>query len=184
MVAVTGPISTTATSDVYSTHDSKLGLGGYREVADLTARNAITTERRREGMLVYTASDHTIWILKASPWAGTNADWEPAFDAGDIGVISITGGGTGATTVHAARVNLGAVTGLSIPIPGNGTLTSFDLTHSMNFAWTFPPSVVEVSTGAEVIPDVYVLNSNTVRVSFGSAPASGQFNLIVLGMDG
>jgi hypothetical protein len=75
MPQVTGPITTTSSVDTYPTHDSITGLGSLREVADYTARNAISNARRREGMLVYTANDQTYWKLSPSPWLGTDADW-------------------------------------------------------------------------------------------------------------
>ena len=59
--------------DVYSTHDSWYGLGGYREVADLTERDGITTERRKEGMLVYVIATDTVYQLKGGI---TNSEWD------------------------------------------------------------------------------------------------------------
>jgi len=65
-VRVTGFISPTDTTDVYSTHDSLYGKGGYKEVADLTERDAITDERRRIGMQVYVSSSDTFYYLSGS----------------------------------------------------------------------------------------------------------------------
>lgn len=44
-------------ADTYPTHDEIYGKGGFRSVADSTARDAIPTERRIEGMLVQTLDD-------------------------------------------------------------------------------------------------------------------------------
>lgn len=63
-VNVTGTLAPTDTNDVYATHDSKYGKGGYREVADLLARDAITLARRSDGMLVYVQSEDTIYKLE------------------------------------------------------------------------------------------------------------------------
>ena len=52
------------TADTYATHDSKYGLGGWREVTSIEERNAITPDRRRIGMAVYVAETDTIYILK------------------------------------------------------------------------------------------------------------------------
>jgi hypothetical protein len=49
-VRVTDTINTTDPSDVYATHDAALGKGGFVSVADTTARDAITTERKTTGM--------------------------------------------------------------------------------------------------------------------------------------
>jgi hypothetical protein len=64
-VPVTDYISTTAPSDTFATHDSTLGKGGWREVASNAARDAITTERRSEGMAVFTRDTGTLWVLAA-----------------------------------------------------------------------------------------------------------------------
>lgn len=72
---VSGPISTTASTDSFGTHDSLYGIGGLREVSDHTARNAIPDLRRRAGMLVFTANDNLYWRLIASPWTHTDSDW-------------------------------------------------------------------------------------------------------------
>ena len=63
-VNVTGTLAPTDTDDVYATHDSKYGKGGYREVADLLARDAITISRRTDGMLVYVQSEDKIFKLE------------------------------------------------------------------------------------------------------------------------
>lgn len=76
MPQVTGPLTTTAPSDVFGTHDSAYGIGGLREVANAAARNAITDERRRARMLVAQIDTGVYWSLKPGPWAHTDADWE------------------------------------------------------------------------------------------------------------
>lgn len=62
-IIVTDYITTTSPSDTYATHSSELGLGGYREVADVPARDAITEERRSVGMLVFTIAEQKLWQL-------------------------------------------------------------------------------------------------------------------------
>lgn len=63
-VNVTGTLAPTDTDDVYATHDSVYGRGGYREVADLLERNSITLARRSDGMLVYVQSEDKIYKLE------------------------------------------------------------------------------------------------------------------------
>ena len=63
-VNVTGTLAPTDTTDIYATHDSVYGKGGYREVLDLLERDAITTARRSDGMLVYVQSENTIYKLQ------------------------------------------------------------------------------------------------------------------------
>lgn len=76
-IRVTGFIAPTDSTDTYACTDPIYGIDGLRSVADLTERNAISNERRREGMLAYTQSDSSYWTLLPSPWSGTNADWTP-----------------------------------------------------------------------------------------------------------
>ena len=63
-VNVTGTLAPTDTNDIYATHDSVYGKGGYREVADLQSRDAITIARRSDGMLVYVQSEDKIFKLE------------------------------------------------------------------------------------------------------------------------
>lgn len=53
------------TADKYPTHDEKYGLGGYRSVEDIAARNAIPIERRKAGMLVKITSTGEVFELGA-----------------------------------------------------------------------------------------------------------------------
>ena len=56
-VRVTGFIAPSDSTDTYATHDEIYGRGGFRTVVDIAARNAITTDRRRIGMLVRVLDD-------------------------------------------------------------------------------------------------------------------------------
>lgn len=67
----------TDTADVYGTHDALYGAGGWRTVADITARNAIPDTRRQIGMVVY-VEDADGWGHAATyQLIGgiTNSDW-------------------------------------------------------------------------------------------------------------
>ncbi len=72
-VPITGTITTTNELDTYPTHWDKYAKGGFRTVTDSTQRDAITTERRMEGMQVYVrdikqlqqligGTDNTKWV--------------------------------------------------------------------------------------------------------------------------
>ena len=71
-VRVGGFIAPSLTSDPYATHDDHYGLGGYRPVADITARDAITAERRKEGMWVKVLADGKVYTLSGGI---LNANW-------------------------------------------------------------------------------------------------------------
>src|SRR4051812_16247678 len=65
-VPFTGLVAPTATSDTYAVIDPIYGKDGLRSVADHTERDAISTDRRREGMLVYTQNDGKYWKLASN----------------------------------------------------------------------------------------------------------------------
>ena len=73
-VQVTGNIGTTDVADTYATHLDSLGSGGLRAVADLTARDAITTDRRVFGMVAILQSDGSSYILSNLAMGGTDND--------------------------------------------------------------------------------------------------------------
>lgn len=79
-VRVTGFIGPTDSTDTYAVTDAKYGRDGLRNVADNTERNAITADRRRQGMVVGTDSDGKYWYLKPSPWNFDDTDWELFLD--------------------------------------------------------------------------------------------------------
>lgn len=81
-VVVTGPVAPTDTTDTYPSHLALYGKGGWRTVADATARDAIPAARREEGMIVVVqspalalyrlGSDLTTWTQIYNP---TFAEW-------------------------------------------------------------------------------------------------------------
>lgn len=62
-VRVGGFIAPTDSTDTYAVTDDTYGRGGYRAVADSTARDAISADRRKLGMLVRTNGDGKFWTL-------------------------------------------------------------------------------------------------------------------------
>lgn len=83
-VALTGVIAPTDTADRYPVLDPLYGIDGLRSVANLAERDAIPTERRREGMLVYTRADGKYWKLGATL---ANSSWSE-FSGGAGGNLS------------------------------------------------------------------------------------------------
>lgn len=71
-VTLTGFIAPTDTEDTYATHTDEYGRGGYRTVADVTARNAIPSLRRKEGMSVFVISEGIAYRLLGGT---SNSDW-------------------------------------------------------------------------------------------------------------
>jgi len=60
---ITGFIGTTFAADTYPTHIDELGKGGYRSVANIEARDAISAERRSIGMMCYVVSESKAYQL-------------------------------------------------------------------------------------------------------------------------
>lgn len=94
---VTAQIAPTALTDVYPTHTEEYGKGGYQTVADITARDAITTERRKEGMKVNVLSngleytldnDLTTWNQVTTGAVPADVMLKSVYDPGDDGVVN------------------------------------------------------------------------------------------------
>jgi hypothetical protein len=135
-VVVTGPIATSQSSDTYATHDANLGAGGVHTVATTTARNAITTFRRKEGMLAYVTADQSYWRLKPGTWDGSNNDW-----------ASVSFGTALSTTIF------------DFPTPVN----QWVINHSFN---TYPQVTLLDTSGHEIGADVTQVDMNTIHVDF------------------
>jgi hypothetical protein len=79
-VPISGFVTPTDDSDVYPSHSEEWGRGGYRTVATLADRDAITTGRRLEGMLVNVIATGIVYQLVGGI---TNTDWTE-FTAGGV----------------------------------------------------------------------------------------------------
>jgi hypothetical protein len=86
-VRFTGFVAPSDSTDTYAVHDEVYGRGGFRTVADNTARDAITTDRRKLGMLVRVLDDglgnERFYTLRANltDWELDNigGDWSGAY---------------------------------------------------------------------------------------------------------
>lgn len=85
-IPLSGTVITTDETDVYPTHMANLGMGGIHHVADLTARDAITDERRVEGMFCTVNDTDGQGTSKTYQLVGgiTNNDWKE-FESGSGG---------------------------------------------------------------------------------------------------
>lgn len=52
------------TNDIFATHDEIYGKGGWRSVQSISERDLITTDRRKEGMVVNVLDDNKAYQLK------------------------------------------------------------------------------------------------------------------------
>ena len=78
-----GPVAPTDDTDVYPSHFTKYGKGGWRAVLSIAERDAITAERREEGMVVYVRQP--VGVEYELVGGITNAHWQ----------VKNTGGGPG-----------------------------------------------------------------------------------------
>lgn len=67
-IKVTDYISPTAEIDTYPTHFDRYQKGGFRVVATVAERDAITTERKTVGMWVYVSDDDDLFKWNGVSW--------------------------------------------------------------------------------------------------------------------
>ena len=120
-VPLTGKVAPTDTTDTFATHVDIYGEGGYMTVADQTEREAITTERRKQGMAVFQNDTNKMYILQGGI---ANTNWTE-FTGGSS--LAIENAGT-QLTAAAAKINFtgAGVTAtnsgadVTVTIPGGG----------------------------------------------------------------
>lgn len=110
----------------------------------------------------------------------------PAFGAVDVskaaavtGTLAIGNGGTGGATAAAARSSLAVPTHYTAAVPSGST--SAAITHNLN-TLNVVVEVYEQSTGATVFADVVRTNSNTVTLTFATAPSTNQYTVVIVGI--
>ncbi len=79
---ISSPIVPFTTDDEFPTHDAKYGKGGFRAVATIAERDAITDYRKDPGMFVYVIATEKLYVYKNNTWV----EW------------SGSGGGSGGST--------------------------------------------------------------------------------------
>jgi hypothetical protein len=72
-------------NDTFATHDQFYGKGGFKQVSTLLERDAITSERRTEGMYVNVSSTGNVYILQGGI---TNSNWVLS----NLSTLSVSGG--------------------------------------------------------------------------------------------
>jgi len=134
-VKITGFISPTDTNDSFATHDAIYGKGGLRSVDTIDSRNAITTARRSEGMMVYVEANQKIYILKNGI---ENSNWEEfSGGVGDIadGKIIIGDGNDGGTVQSGYTMpKTDGAAGEVLQTDGNGVVTFQNIVETLSLA--------------------------------------------------
>lgn len=67
-IPIAAPISPRDTRHKYPTHFDQFGKGGYQSVLSISERDSITTDRKKNGMLVYVIGEDKTYILKENNW--------------------------------------------------------------------------------------------------------------------
>lgn len=123
------------------------------------------------------ASITTLGTITTGVWNGTD--------------VAVADGGTGASTAANARTNLADTTaGFDTSTPvlarvaaktiGDNSATSFTITHNLGTRDVLV-QVYDVATYDTVFTDVARSTTNTVTVSFSSAPATNSYRVVITG---
>ncbi len=62
---------------------------------------------------------------------------------------------------------------------GNGSDKAITVTHNLNAQITC--QVFDVSSGELVYPDIHLIDSNSLTVTFASAPSTSAYRIIIVG---
>jgi hypothetical protein len=183
-IPFSGIIGTSGSSDTYPVTTDELNLGGYRAVADTTARDAITTSRRKFGMMVavQNTSPATLYVLCNVAMGGNsntlsdNTNWIQ-FNSGGVtsvnlatGVVTLTVANTGSVLQYDPTTK----TQLNIPTATssiNGLLSSTDWTtfNSKQSALGFTPeNVANKATSFAILNNTLYPTTQAVATYVGS----------------
>jgi hypothetical protein len=99
---VSSPIVPFTTADEFPTHDAKYGKGGFRAVATIEERDAITTYRKDPGMFVYVIATEKLYVYKNDTWV----EWSSG-GGGGSSISDVYEFDTAATTWTIEHHNLG-----------------------------------------------------------------------------
>ncbi len=202
-----GFIAPTDSTDTYATQDSVYGKGGHKEAADITARNAITSSRRREGMFVYVLDSDGAGTAGLFTLSGgiTNSDWQEVTLGGgggggitvqdidgnpsltNVSTIEFTNGTVAANGAGVARVstlNLTNGSASRIPFCTNGNTFNAEADFSYNSGSnTLNVDNITVDTDLDVSNDLDVTNNATVGGALSvSSTASVSSTLSAVGV--
>ncbi|WP_329147253.1 hypothetical protein OIU91_16785 [Streptomyces sp. NBC_01456] len=98
-----------------------------------------------------------------------------------VGLVPVTKGGTGATTVAGARTALGAVGKYAASLGALTAGTPLNVAHGLNTLDIKEPTLREISTGELVGARFIVVDANTVSVTTAASYAAGTFSIVVVG---
>jgi hypothetical protein len=160
-------------NDTYGTHNEIYGIGGWRTVSNLAARDAITTQRRVIGMLVNVLSNSTVYQLVGGT---TNSHWQVYNAKASISTLSdvfITDLQPGQTLVtdgvnwFNANASVGPTSGASISgsiwqgaLQLDTTNQKYTIYHSTlpSITASYPIVSLQIPTSADNLLSIGILN--------------------------
>ena len=136
-VPLTGFVAPTDDTDTFATQDEFWNRGGWRSVADITARDAITADRRKLGMVVRVwdadgGGTTKFYTLKTGL---TNLDW----------IEDSLGGGSSTVNYKSRVVPTGAQDGVNatFTLPGGAQFVLDTITVFLNGVAYQPDSITQ-----------------------------------------
>jgi hypothetical protein len=163
---------------------------GLQRSEDANADSEVTN-----GMLIgVTGGDllnQVVWMLitaDAISLGTTELTFQKFRSIHDLSVASatgleLTGGGVlQYASVAQARKTLGAAEEYSALI-GNGVDTTYTVTHNLNTDLAAMPALIRVSDGEFAQAQIKRVSANAVSVTFGSAPASNAYKLVMVAVN-
>lgn len=175
-----------ATANPITLGSTSLSFAQFSGGADVTAGDALTLT----GTILDVNVDNTTIEVNGSNQLAIDAAYTGQTSITTLGTvttgtwsataIAVAKGGTGATDASTARSNLG-VPGKYSTTVGNGSSTSYTVTHNLGTRDCVVSVYESASPYAEIITDVEHTTTNTLTVSFAVAPSSGQYTVAVIG---
>ena len=135
---VSSPIVPGTVLDEYPTHDAKYGKGGFRSVATIEDRDAITAYRREVGMFVYVVATDKLYVYEVESDVGSWREWESG------------GGGGSNVSSYSESFNALADTPLTI-------------THNLGI---YPSITIKDSDGDIIVGEMTYTDENNIQLTF------------------
>lgn len=172
---VTGPISLSASTDVYATHWASLGRGGHASVNTILDRDTITVERREFGMTRRVTGDPTPannknYVLKNLAMGGVddnlmnNANWTEESSTGTVTSVGVS-----------MPSPIFDVT--SSPVTSSGVIAVTLKTQNANYILAGPVSGAAGTPGFRPMVIADVPNLSSLYVSTGGGTMTGNLTL-------
>ena len=143
----------------------------------ITSSSGLALNPTSTGGLTTSASGSLILLNTTSGLATTSSGL--AVVPG-LGITISAQGAAGAATTNQVAINTDVVARKYTTSIGDGTTTSYVVTHGLNSRYV-QVTVFDAASYAQVFTDVVNTSVNTVTISFANAPGVNAYNVIVMG---